>query len=221
MKKTLILVLVTVFIIAGSLIAYKKLGGIDKSKQDLAQRDSIDIGDTDNIALDIDYNAEKDSNTANEAKTDSQSSEPAPETSQKGYGDFYVYDYDNNQVFLSSKVNTGKPVIINFWTTWCGYCKSEMPDFNDKYLEYGDSIEFMMVDINGGGNDNIDKAKKYIEESGFEFPVYFDTDLNALSTYYTDGFPATIVIDGEGNVVYARSGMLTEAQLQSIIDQII
>lgn len=219
MKKTIILVLAIAFIITGSLLAYKKLGAIDKSKQDLAERDDIDIGDTDNIALDIDYNADNGDTARNESNADVQTS--AVEPSSKGYGDFYVYDYNDEQIYLSSKVDSGKPVIINFWTTWCGYCKSEMPDFNDKYLEYGDRIEFMMVDINGGGNDNIDKAKKYIEESGFEFPVYFDTDLKALSTYYTDGFPATIVIDADGNVVYARSGMLTEAQLQSIIDQII
>ena len=50
--------------------------------------------------------------------------------------DFTVYDADGNAVQLSDYV--GKPIVLNFWASWCGPCKMEMPDFNEKYLEKGD-----------------------------------------------------------------------------------
>ncbi|MBR5515643.1 MAG: TlpA family protein disulfide reductase [Clostridia bacterium] len=136
------------------------------------------------------------------------------------YTDFTVYTETGENVSLSDKAALGKPVIINFWATWCGYCKMEMPDFEECYIEYGDSIEFMMIDICGGGQDDRGKAQDYIKTEGFTFPVFYDDDLSALSAYYTTGFPTTIVIDSNGNVVYNRSGALTKEQLLSIIDQV-
>jgi len=59
--------------------------------------------------------------------------------------DFTVYDMDGNEVHLYDFV--GKPVVVNFWASWCGPCKSEMPDFEEKFGEYGDEIVFMMVNI--------------------------------------------------------------------------
>lgn len=136
------------------------------------------------------------------------------------YKDFTVYTVDKTPVSLSNVLENNKPVIINYWATWCGYCKAEMPDFNQCYLEYGDKVEFMMIDICGNGNDDRSKAAKYVAEEGFSFPVYYDDELSALSSYYTSGYPTTIVFDAKGNLLYNRSGMLTKDQLEYIIEQI-
>jgi len=220
MKKTLLLVAVLAILLAGAFIIYN---ATQKSMDQLEKRDKIDL---DNKKENVAIKPSSDKETAipeqsaplspgNSDNTDKQDSEKGD------YENFYVYDNEDNKIYLSSLVNTGKPVIINYWTTWCGYCKMEMPDFNEAYHQYKDKVEFMMINICGGGNDNIDSAKAYIEEEGYDFPVYYDSDLNALSTYYTDGFPTTIVIDSNGNVVYAKSGALSKAGLESIIDQII
>ncbi|MBE6686865.1 MAG: TlpA family protein disulfide reductase [Ruminococcaceae bacterium] len=137
------------------------------------------------------------------------------------YIDFTVYTESGKEVKLSEKVSEDKPIIINFWATWCTYCKMEMPDFNECYAEYGDQIEFMMIDICGSGQDDRAAASKYVEDEGFSFPVFYDDDLSAMAAYPTTGFPTTIVIDSNKNVVYNSSGALSKTQLLSIIEQVI
>lgn len=199
----IILLLFAALIIGGS-FAYKHLSSKTGKKD-------VDLSDKDkNIA--IDFETEKETESAQENSNTEATGD---------YGDFTVYTEEGEAVKLSEKVAAGKPVIINFWTTWCGYCKMEMPDFNDCYNEYGDKIEFMMVDICGQGQDNREDAAAYVKEEAFDFPVYYDDDLAALQTYYTTGFPTTIIIDSNANVVYAQSGALTKDQLVSMIDQLI
>ncbi len=144
--------------------------------------------------------------------------ESAPTTD---FADFTVYDYKNNKVTLSDKLAEGKPVIFNYWTTWCPYCLEEMPDFEDVYKEYRDRVSFMMIDVNGGGNDTIPEAKKYIEEMGYTFPVYFDTDLSAAYAYGVGSFPTTGIIDTEGNLYYCQAGTLTKDRLITMINDIL
>ena len=59
--------------------------------------------------------------------------------------DFTVEDTDGNKYKLSDF--RGKPVIVNFWASWCGPCKMEMPDFEELYKQYGEEINFLMVNM--------------------------------------------------------------------------
>ena len=67
--------------------------------------------------------------------------------------DFYVYDEKGEKVDFSEFI--GKPVIINFWTTWCPYCVDEMADFNEAYLKYKDDVHFLMVNQTDGVRETI------------------------------------------------------------------
>ncbi len=152
--------------------------------------------------------------------------EYVPETSSEEeitdpYIDFTVYDTDGNEIKLSDVVSEGKPIVINFWTTWCTYCIQEMPEFNEVYSEYGDNVNFIMLDVNGGGNDNMEDALAYVEKNNFGFPIYFDTVLSATSAYGVTGFPTTVIIDKIGNIVYHRSGAMSKDNLISILEQIL
>ena len=89
--------------------------------------------------------------------------------------DFAVYDMDGNSVLLS-EIGKGKKVVLNFWATWCKYCKEEMPDFDEVYKEMGDDVVFMMINLPYTRGESVEKAKEYIAENGFSFPVYFDND---------------------------------------------
>ena len=142
-------------------------------------------------------------------------------TASVPYNDFTVYDYNNSETDLSDKLNEGKPVVFNYWTTWCPYCLEEMPDFEEVYKEYGNRVTFMMIDVNGGGNDTIPEAKAYIEEMEYTFPVYFDTDLSATYAYNVSSFPTTGIIDTEGNLYYCQAGMLTKDRLVTMIEDIL
>ena len=140
-----------------------------------------------------------------------------PERNEPVAPDFTVYDGNGNKVRLSDFA--GKPVILNFWASWCTPCKKEMPDFNEKYLEYGDEIQFLMIDF--AKDDKIEDAKAYVAEMGFEFPVYFDVDGEATQTYEVIGFPTTVFIDADGYIVEKHRGTISEETLQSGIDKII
>ena len=62
--------------------------------------------------------------------------------------DITVYDINGNEVRLSDFA--GKPVIMNFWASWCGPCQMEMPDFNEKYQELGEEVQFLMINMTDG-----------------------------------------------------------------------
>ena len=137
-------------------------------------------------------------------------------TSDHAAPDFTVYDIDGNPVKLSDFL--GKPVILNFWASWCGPCKAEMPDFEEAYLEYGDTIQFLTVNLTDGRNETVESASEYITQQGYTFPVYYDTALDAAYAYEVNSIPRTYFIDAQGELVYAVTQMITAEQLQAGID---
>lgn len=131
--------------------------------------------------------------------------------------DFTVFDADGNEVHLSDY--KGKPVVLNFWATWCYYCKVEMPDFHKAYEKYPD-VQFLMVNATDGVRETMESAKEYIAQEGFQFDVFYDTELDAVNTYYVTGFPSTFFIDKDGNLVTYSSGMLDFETLEKGIQMI-
>ena len=130
--------------------------------------------------------------------------------------DFTVYDIDRNPVKLSDFF--GKPILINFWATWCPPCKSELPDFDFVYADYGEDVVFMMVNMTDGSRDTVESASAFTADNGYSFPVYYDCDLNAAYTYGASSIPMTVLIGADGNIVGGQVGVLTEEQLRIILD---
>lgn len=149
--------------------------------------------------------------------SDTEYSDTAEEELSKA-PDFTVYDIDGNAVSLSDFV--GKPVIVNFWASWCGPCKSEMPDFETAYKEYGEDIHFLIVNMTDGSSETVESASEFIAEAGYTFPVYYDTDLDAAMTYNVYSIPATYFIDAEGNAIAQGSGALDLETINKGIDMI-
>lgn len=133
--------------------------------------------------------------------------------------DFPVLDADGNTVRLSDSF--GKPVVINFWATWCPPCKRELPDFDRLCREYGDRVVFMMVNLTDGRRDTVDGTKKFVSEKGYTFPVYFDTGLSGAEAYSVSSIPQTTFIDANGNVFATRIGAMNETVLRSYINAIL
>lgn len=133
--------------------------------------------------------------------------------------DFVVYDGAGQEVRLSDL--RGKPVVVNFWASWCSPCKSEMPDFEDAFLTYGEDVHFMMVNMTDGGRETVETAMAFVEEAGYTFPVYYDAQLSAAVTYAVNTIPASYFIDGEGRAVARAAGMLDRETLQIGIDMIL
>ena len=144
--------------------------------------------------------------------------ETAAETETPDYTapDFSMRDWDGNALRLSDF--RGKPVILNFWASWCGPCQGEMPEFEKAYQTYGEDIHFIMLNCTVG--DSEEDAKKLIADNGYTFPVYFDTTGEASYTYGASSIPLTFFIDADGNLVTYARGALSGELLETGISYI-
>ena len=125
--------------------------------------------------------------------------------------DFTVYDVNGNEVKLSDFI--GKPIVLNFFASWCGPCKSEMPDFEAAYKEHGDEVQFLMINLTDGYYETVESASSFIEQSGYTFPVFYDTSSSAAVAYSVVSIPTTYFIDAEGNIVAKATGALSAKSL--------
>ena len=132
--------------------------------------------------------------------------------------DFTIFDAKGNQIHLSDFI--GKPVVLNFWASWCSPCKSEMPHFNKAYATYKNDVIFIMVDLTDGQRETQVLGQAYVNEQGYTFPVYFDNKQSASKAYNIRSIPATYIIDSNGNMISNYEGAIDEKTLTSAIDTI-
>ena len=97
----------------------------------------------------------------------------------------------------------GDVVMINFWATWCGPCRQEMPLLDELYSTY-QRVGFNLLGVNI--DDDSRKAMNMIAELGVSFPVLFDTRKEVSKLYAVDAMPATIIVDRDGRVRHVHHG---------------
>ena len=141
------------------------------------------------------------------------------ENSSMAAPDFTVFDREGNAHKLSDF--RGKPVILNFWASWCGPCQMEMPDFEETYRQYGDRIQFVMVNLTDGSQETVETASAFIENAGYSFPVYYDTAMEAAAAYGVNAVPVTYLIDAEGTLLAWGQGALSAEALQTAVNMLL
>jgi len=97
----------------------------------------------------------------------------------------------------------GDVVMINFWATWCGPCRQEMPLLDELYTRY-ERVGFNLLGVNI--DDDSRRAMQMIEELGVNFPVLFDSRKEVSKLYEVEAMPVTVLVDREGNVRYVHHG---------------
>ena len=198
-KKTLMIVsLALVLLIGGASALYTRLGqslSLDQLavQQPQQETETVETGET----------------------AEEKTAEPEPVLAP----DFTVYDQDGNEVQLSDY--TGKPIVLNFWASWCGPCQMEMPDFHEKYLELGQDVHFLMVNMTDGSRETVDSASAFIDKNAYAFPVFYDTAVDAAMTYGVYSLPTTYFINAKGHAIAQATGSINAETLQRGIDLIL
>ena len=131
--------------------------------------------------------------------------------------DFTLKNLQGEEVTLSDY--RGRPVLINFWATWCPPCRFEMPIIQKMYDTYKDEgFEVLAVDV----EESITTVKRYIAQEGYTFPVLLDYKGEvANGPYRLRAFPTSYFVGRDGRIVIAHRGMMTEQIMQRYMDRVL
>lgn len=108
-----------------------------------------------------------------------------------------------------------KPIVLNFFASWCAPCIEEMPRFEVVHQDLGDRVTFLGM----AETDGEERALDVVETTGVTYPTYNDPDGDAMTFFKGTGMPTTVFISAGGDVLDTHSGELTEKELRSQIDQ--
>ena len=111
----------------------------------------------------------------------------------------------------------GRPAVVNFWAANCPPCREEMPHFQAAYEEYGEDIQFLMVNVLEAMGDTKEDAQAYLAQEGYTFPVYYDRELSGVMAYGLRGFPTTFFLNGDKELVLGLSGMMSRELLETYL----
>ena len=162
--------------------------------------------------------------------SDSSSSAPAESSDEvPDAPDFTLTDQFGNTHTLSDY--KGKVVFLNFWATWCGPCKMEMPDIQRLYEDMGMNEEDVIIlgvsnprsDAYPNSVERIDRAgvEQVLADGGFTYPTVMDETGDVFRAYGVSAFPTTFMIDAGGKVYGYVPGMMPRDVMDSIIQQTI
>lgn len=132
--------------------------------------------------------------------------------------DFSMTDAEGNTLKLSDF--RGKPVLLNFWASWCGPCASEMPDIQASWEVNREDVEFVIVNMTGMSGETEETAKAFLSENGYTFPAYFDKGNSAASAFGVSSIPQTYLIDAEGNILGGYMGAMSASVLSEGISML-
>ncbi len=206
MKRTWItisLLLFVVLLLVGSVFLYRHLTSLYDLAADLAAQTGSPAEEAESGAAESEPPAEI----------------PDEESDLEPAADFAMTDRNGDACKLSDYF--GKPVIINFWATWCGPCQAELPYFQDAYAEYGDQIQFLMVDLVDGSFETQEGTIAFAEDNGYSFPLFFDSEGEGAVAYGINAIPFTVAITANGRIAATHLGSMSEADLQELIDSLL
>jgi thiol-disulfide isomerase/thioredoxin len=130
--------------------------------------------------------------------------------------DFKLDDLDGKPLTLAA--SHGKVILLNFWATWCGPCRAEIPDLIELQKKYGEKLQIIGLDVD---DDDSTEVKKFAAANGINYPIGMAT--NEIRTQYggVAALPTSFVLDSEGRVVQKHEGLrnplLYEYEIRSLI----
>jgi cytochrome c-type biogenesis protein len=206
-KSIVLLITVITLLLVGC-----KLNDMDDLDNDKIITDNKEPNDLEDTTVEKDKDTSKDKDekedTTDDKNEDDKDKLLAPDfTLSNGKGDNYTLsDY------------RGKLVFVNFFTTWCGYCEEEMPDFQKVHENYKDEdVAIIAINVQQDEEISVEEVITWVEERNLTFPVLFDEDGTSTDHYYINGYPTTYVVDKEGYIIgYVNA--LNEKMLEKLIN---
>jgi peroxiredoxin len=129
--------------------------------------------------------------------------------------DFTLPTLDGETIILDEL--RGQPVILNFWATWCGYCRYQMPFLQAASEEKVNEMEFIGINI----RENTDKVRQVIEYEGTDYTIALDSDGAIANSYNVRPIPATFFLDEQGIIQKIKIGaFMSQAELMAVLDDI-
>ena len=118
---------------------------------------------------------------------------------------------------VSLEALRGRPVVLNFFASWCGPCVREMPALQATAELYKGKVHFVGITF----NDPRDAAKGVLERTGASYPAAFDSQSDLAVDYAVRVMPTTFFIDRDGNLVERKDGEISERQLRTVVDRLL
>ena len=129
-----------------------------------------------------------------------------------------IKDNDDNALTIGDiTAKSHKPIVMNVWASWCAHCVDEMNDYQKLFDEYGDRVDFVMLDLNDKPSES-DSARGFVKEHGYTFPVYFDTNSSVRETLGITGIPMSAVLSSDGDLLLIRSGVINYNAMKATIE---
>ena len=120
---------------------------------------------------------------------------------------FQLQDLDGNTVSLGDL--RGQPVMVNFWASWCGPCRAEMPHIQAVFEEWQDQgLVILAINI----EETASLVRQFMQDNNFSFPVLLDTNGDVAGKYNVSGIPVTFFIDKDGIIQERKLGAFTSTE---------
>lgn len=116
-----------------------------------------------------------------------------------------VQKLDGSKFNTSEIKNDGKPIIINFWATWCSPCKRELNNISEMYEEWQDETGVKLIAMSIDDTRNIAKVAPYVNGKGWDYEVYIDPNGDFKRALGVNNVPHTFLLNGNGEIVWQHN----------------
>lgn len=134
--------------------------------------------------------------------------------------DFELSTLDGNMVKLSDL--RGQKVVLNFWASWCGPCKAEMPHMQKYYKKNSkkENVEILAVNLTTEEKMGIEGVEKFIDAYGLTFPIPMDSEGIVMDQYQVMTIPTTYIIETDGTIAHKIVGPMDEKKLKELVSHL-